>query len=361
MNSIRTLIIYYFTGTGNARRAAEWAAQQARNRGLNAQIRRIDDPDTMRNPSPDPDALLGFCGPTHGFNYPPIMVDFFRRFPRGKNPVFLVNTRAGMKLGPLFTPGLGGVALYLAAFILWVKGYKIRGLRPLDLPSNWISLHPGIRAKVVDSIHLHCQKLIERFADDMIEGKRVWRGLWVLPLDMALIPIALGYYLVGRFFLAKTFIATRACNQCGLCEKECPVNAISMVDGRPYWAFRCESCMRCMNHCPQRAIETPHLMAVVFWIGLFVFAPALIYKAVMNNFFPGFVPSPLLEELLSGYLTVPLSFVLLWLSYKLFHYLMRFRLFSALVAYTSFTHYKFWRRYKSPRKFGMPKHPDPAS
>lgn len=44
-------------------------------------------------------------------------------------------------------PGLSGLALILPALMLRLKGYRIKGLRPLDLPSNWISLHPGLRGK----------------------------------------------------------------------------------------------------------------------------------------------------------------------------------------------------------------------
>ena len=86
--------------------------------------------------------------PTHGFNAAPIMIRFIAGFPRGLGrEVFLLNTRAGMKLSKIFLPGISGVALLLPAFILWIKGYRCIGFRPVDLPSNWIPLHPGIEEK----------------------------------------------------------------------------------------------------------------------------------------------------------------------------------------------------------------------
>jgi MinD superfamily P-loop ATPase len=53
----------------------------------------------------------------------------------------------------------------------------------------------------------------------------------------------------------KLFRATKACTSCGLCERTCPMGAITMVDGRPKWSKACEQCCRCFNYCPAQAIE----------------------------------------------------------------------------------------------------------
>jgi len=113
--------------------------------------------------------LIGFCSPTHGFNSPPILVKFIRKFPYVKNAdVFILNTRAGLKLHKLFIPGLSGLAQILPALILKLKGYRIFGMQPLDLPSNWISVHPGLRKKVVNSIYHRCYRIVNSFALKMI-------------------------------------------------------------------------------------------------------------------------------------------------------------------------------------------------
>ncbi|MEZ4813181.1 MAG: hypothetical protein R2883_06875 [Caldisericia bacterium] len=69
------------------------------------------------------DETLGFISPTHGFNYPPVMLHFIIRFPKtkSKNKVFLMNTRAGTKLGKLFIPGLSGIALLLSSLICGLR------------------------------------------------------------------------------------------------------------------------------------------------------------------------------------------------------------------------------------------------
>lgn len=54
----------------------------------------------------------------------------------------------------------------------------------------------------------------------------------------------------------KKFYATDKCVSCGLCEKLCPENVITLTDGKPVWAEKgCLHCTSCINRCPTRAIE----------------------------------------------------------------------------------------------------------
>jgi hypothetical protein len=84
-----------------------------------------------------------------------------------------------MKLYKKFMPGISGMALIIPALILWIKGYKCIGFRPVDLPSNWISLHPGLKKRVVESIvRGRSKRIVRRFAKSFLEGENVVaRGL----------------------------------------------------------------------------------------------------------------------------------------------------------------------------------------
>lgn len=64
-----------------------------------------------------------------------------------------MNTRAGMKIGSWVTPGITGIAFMLSSAILKLKGYRIVGQIPFDMPSNWISIHPALRGRAVEFIH----------------------------------------------------------------------------------------------------------------------------------------------------------------------------------------------------------------
>lgn len=144
----------------------------------------------------------------------------------GGDKVFIMNTRAGMKLWKLYLCGLSGLAQLMSASILILKGYTIVGMRPVDLPSNWISVHPGLRKKVASSMFIRYERRVKLFASYILTGKRRYRALFDIIQDIAISPIAVGYYFVGRFVLAKSFVASHACTMCRLCIKSCPVKAI---------------------------------------------------------------------------------------------------------------------------------------
>ena len=81
-----------------------------------------------------------------------------------------------------------------------------RGFRPIDLPSNWISVHPGLTPNAVNLIHKHCKIITDKFAYKILKGEIVWNGFIWLPLDILVSPIAVLYYFYARFVLAKTFL-----------------------------------------------------------------------------------------------------------------------------------------------------------
>jgi ferredoxin len=348
-NDVKTLIIYYFSGTGNARNVAHWIAGEAVSRNILVSVIDIAKTDRKHIPQPPPDAMIGFVSPTHGFNYPPASMYFIFRFPRSNhNSFFLVNTRAGLKLSKWFVPGLSGIALWLAAIAILLKGYRITGLRSIDLPSNWISFHPGVKEKVVESIYGRCKRISLAFASNILDGKKAYTAFRDIIQDILISPVAIGYFFIGRFMLAKTFYASMDCDRCDICVKNCPVKAILIIDKRPFWSYRCESCMRCMNDCPKRAIETAH----AYIIGIMC-----LINMVIVTWFWKWVASWIILPYGNGWIKVMvhatgwvITFVSLVVSYRLYHYLLRAPLIREFFYCFSLTRFRFWRRYKPSLK-----------
>lgn len=350
---MRDIKFYYFSGTGNSKKVCDWFCSEAQAQGVNVTSTNLASDRLVLHP-PEPNSTIGIISPTHGFNYPPLVLHFILRFPRAKHKtnVFLMNTRAGMKLSKIFLPGASGIALWLSAFILILKGYSIISLRSIDLPSNWISIHPGLKQRVITSMLKKYEKDTRDYARKIISGKKVFRiSLWLgMPIDLLLAPIALGYYVVGRFIIAKTFMASHFCDNCGLCIKQCPIKAISLVDNRPYWSFKCESCMKCMNNCPKRAIETAHGFLAVVLI--------FTYSVFLSVFYAYFPPDtwPFFKSQFPGkgfvlfVLESAIILLFLTIAYRGVHYLKRYRWFDNLIMRTSLTSFKFWRRYKLTSK-----------
>jgi len=66
--------------------------------------------------------------------------------------------------------------------------------------------------------------------------------------------ISLLFSLAAKFFY-KFYKITDRCNGCGICEKMCPVSAVTMSGSRPRFSGKCEHCNGCLNWCPQKAIH----------------------------------------------------------------------------------------------------------
>jgi ferredoxin len=347
MNLWSSIYIYYISGTGNAKISSEWIADEAVKRGMKAVVQQIDRLENIVMPVAADNPLIGFAFPTHGFNAAPIMLRFVASFPKGLcRNVFLLNTRAGMKMYKLFTPGMSGIALLLPAFLLYLKGYRCIAYRPVDLPSNWIPLHPGIRKKVIDSIFGRCEKIVRNFANKLLSGRKIYTGLYSLPVDILISPVAFGYYVAGRFFLSKTFIANYNCNNCGLCIKECPTSSIKIVNDRPYWKLTCESCMRCLNHCPEKAIEAAHGMAIGFWLLItIVDAWILIILIKLLN-----IQSDTVLKIFTQVLSLVCTVFIPAAVYIVIHYAMGLKPVRYLITFTSLTALPFWRRYPPGHK-----------
>ena len=57
------------------------------------------------------------------------------------------------------------------------------------------------------------------------------------------------------FVKANAFTASSACIGCGQCAKRCPINNVTLKDGKPLWGKNCTHCMACIGYCPVSAIE----------------------------------------------------------------------------------------------------------
>lgn len=338
MNTYKEVIIFYFSGTGNAKQIALWVSEFAIKKEIDSRVFNIEKTDPKKIEFSDSDSLVVIISPIHGFNFPRITLKFIEHFPKGKNNIVLMNTRAGMKIGRFVTPGLSGVSFFISSLILKRKGYKIKGQIPFDMPSNWISIHPAPKEKAVKFLHEKNYYRVEKHCNKILSGKPDFHSNRDIIQDFLVSPIALAYYFAGRFVFAKSFYASVDCDNCGLCVKQCPVDAIKTSNDRPYWTFSCESCMKCMNTCPKRAIETAHgLIATVS-----ILSSAAITLVLTNS-----TKINIQSEFIKLLLFSVVFYALLWIFYKLQHLALRIKFIGRWISYTSLSHYKFWGRYKS--------------
>ena len=62
-------------------------------------------------------------------------------------------------------------------------------------------------------------------------------------------------YFFNKFFVnGKNLVVDENCIKCGKCIKSCPLNNISLVNGKIKISNNCMFCLSCLNNCPKNAI-----------------------------------------------------------------------------------------------------------
>ena len=338
--------IYFMSGTGNTFRVARVFAERAARTGASVSMTPMGKSTRPRQSTGGHSRLVLLASPTHGFTAPWLAIWFALRLPtgRGAHAATLV-TRAGTKFGRVFLPGWDGTAAYLLALVLLLRGYRVRGAMGIDMPSNWLAVHPGFKRTNAEAIIARSRPSLVRFADRILSGRRFY-GSWIsFPLGLLVLPVSLGYLVYGRAMFGKLFFAGDKCNGCGLCAQQCQHNAIRMrgKPPRPYWTYRCESCMRCMAYCPKSAIEVSHSFAVLAGMAMSFYPPVL--AAWVFSVMPG------LRETAPGKIGFQVSMYAFWLGilmlvYVLFWVLTRNPAVNRVFKYTTLT--PLFRRYHEP-------------
>ncbi|MBI4911588.1 MAG: 4Fe-4S binding protein [Acidobacteria bacterium] len=336
--------IHWMSGTGNALRLAQAFAGDLAAKGVAVRLSQA----APRPEPPPPGAWLALFFPTHGFTTPWPVLRLCLALPLGRGrPASVVSTRAGWWMGACLR-GLSGSAAWLPALLLAIKGYRVRGVLSVDMPSNWITVHPSLNAAHVSHFIDQGRIKTHAFARRLLEGRRhLWSvdNLFELICGMALAPVSLGYLLFGRPLFAKLFMANERCDACGLCALHCPQGAIRMKAGGnwPYWTLHCESCMRCMNLCPRQAVEASHSLGVLLNLA----AGAPVVALLLALALPGWTGGPVLQKGLPGFLLNYAWYLLaLVATYALAFQLMRWRPLRLAFAFTTLT--RWFRRYRMP-------------
>lgn len=344
----QTIKVYYLTGTGNSYRVACWMIEAAEQYGIEGKVVAVE----AMKPQAEihtGSRLIGVVFPVHGFTAPWHVIRFVLSLPR-QNEVHAVVavTRGASKVGgsPVF-PGMEGTAGYLIALILALKGYAVHGVTGIDMPSNWMSLHSSLSPANIESVLHKGKEQTAKFTSRILSGKYFFNSLVCLLLGLILLPISILYLALGRFWLSKLFFASTDCTGCGICVRNCPIGAVVIRGGkkpRPYWTFSCESCMRCMGYCPEKAVEVSHSLGAVFYYLTTV--PAGVW---LLNHTAGLISGiAWIQEGWASYL-VQYFYMLcsLWLSYLVFHRLSQVTWINRLFTWTTLTH---WHdRYHEPR------------
>ena len=228
-------MIFYFSGTGNSRHAAEFLA------GLNGQL--VDMAAAVKDGkfsySVPQGESVGFVLPVYCSTVGEPVAEFVSRLKlTGAGYVYAVITCGA---------GMGAAGGYLAK-LLKARGITLDNAYPLVMPDNAL-LYYNIKTadqcgETIRSAENQLDQISSRInKKEKAQLKGGTKG-------------AIFRKIYDMMLSTKKFYATDKCIGCGKCQQVCPVNAISLTDGKPVWVkSKCAKCTGCINRCPVSAIQ----------------------------------------------------------------------------------------------------------
>ena len=233
-------MILYFTGSGNSRFVAEALAKRLEDGvvSLNDVIKSGSEPHFV---SEKPFVVVA---PIYAWRLPRFLEEFLRgcRF-EGSRRLCFVPTMGGSS----------GAADMLCEKLCGEMGMEYGGFRGVKMPDNYVVGYELPKEDEAGAIVSAAIPELDEIASLIRSGERLEKT------DRVLMP-KLMTGLVNSFFYRfavsdKNYAASDACTGCGLCEKLCPMNNITVTDGKPVFGGNCVACYACIHHCPAAALD----------------------------------------------------------------------------------------------------------
>lgn len=233
-------MILYFSGTGNSRWAARRLADSLGDDvvSINDALKKGESP-LLRSDKP-----FVVVSPTYAWRLPRVVDSWLRaaRF-EGSHALYFVLTCGG---------SADNAAKYTKA-LCRDEGLQFRGLAEVLMPENYLALYP-----VPDEDE--CRRLIDQAGERLdalaafvATGEPFPERRPTMKERFRSGPVNTAFY--PALVLDKAFATTGACTSCGLCAARCPLNNITLEQGKPVWKGACTHCMACIGGCPAEAIE----------------------------------------------------------------------------------------------------------
>lgn len=237
-------MIVYFSGTGNSARVARrLSVLLGDGELLELSGERLLSPESVHISG----NRIIWVFPTYSWGVPPVVADFIRRCSMSDEAVgarhYMVTT-CGDDMG--------------YADRQWRKLLEKRGIAPRSafavIMPNTYTLMKGFD---VDSPQTASQKLAasEQRIRDIAAAIDSDGAPMLIPGRFPWIKSSVIYpWFVRHEMSPRPFRSNEGCISCGLCARRCPMENITMSDGKPVWGDRCALCLRCYHYCPRHAI-----------------------------------------------------------------------------------------------------------
>lgn len=247
-------MIFYFSATGNskyvaARIAEEFnVAESPPPGGRRNSIISITDCMKSHTHTFDikEDETIGIVAPTYFLGLPTIVCDFLSHLTlnlHGEHYIYYVSTYGT-------TSGQSGA---MANKILNKKEYSVDAFFGVVMPDTWTPMFDLSDKDNVIKINQKAEPEINQIIDKI---KTRSKGDYVKSKVPAFF-VNMYYKTYGSQRKTKRLtLEDDTCIGCGVCAKQCPVDAIEIRDKRPVWVKdKCVLCLGCLHKCPEFAIQ----------------------------------------------------------------------------------------------------------
>ena len=232
-------MIFYFTGTGNSRFAADLLAQKLSDQVVSLnQVFREKQPLTFSSQSP-----FVVVSPIYAWRLPKPVEDFLSQAEfTGSSKLYLVATMGA---------SCGGAGAY-AQQKLAGKSIDYMGLTGIVMPDNYLISFQMPSQQEALSILRAALPTLDQIAQTIAAGDPLppssSKGGWLLS---GLVNWGFSHFMMS----SKAFTVSDACVGCGKCAAECPVGNITLTGGKVRFSNHCSFCLGCIHRCPVHAID----------------------------------------------------------------------------------------------------------
>ncbi len=231
-------MILYFSSTGNCEYIAKELAKE-----LSDKAYCINEINEINLKSGE---KLGFVFPTYFWRLPKIVTEYMNNLKinsKSHNPyIFFISTYGSTcgQTGRFMKNHLKKKGLSLSAAF---------GIKTVDDWTVWFDLSDK---NVVNEILKEEKMQLEQIINQIKNQEKTLKMKNTLPM-IAVMGSDIAYSFARR---TKHLNVNDNCIGCGLCEKECPVDAIKLENAKPIWIKKkCTMCLHCLHSCPKFAIN----------------------------------------------------------------------------------------------------------